>query len=60
MKNNKDAYAKAPKLAQPTKAPTAKDSKISGHNGGEEDEIIEKLLKKFTDFARDSTNNKTS
>ena len=40
--------------------PTAKDSKISGHNGGDEDELIEKLLKKYCDMARDSTLNKTS
>ena len=35
-------------------------AKLSGHNGADEDEIMEKTIKKFSDFARDSTNNKTN
>jgi len=50
----------APRITKPLKQPTVKDSKLSAHNGGEEDEILEKLIRKYTDYARDSTNNKTS
>ena len=34
--------------------------KISGYNGGDEEEIMDKVINAYSDYARDSTNNKTS
>lgn len=34
-------------------------AKLSGFNGGDEDDIMQKVLKKYSVNARDSTNNKT-
>ena len=35
-------------------------AKLSGFNGGDEDDIMQKVLKEQSVYGRDSTNNKTS
>ena len=42
------------------KKPTVNDIHISGYNGSDEYEIMEKVLKTYSDYALDSTNNKTN
>lgn len=39
--------------------PTADDTKISGYNGADEDEIMDKVIKEYSDHAKDSTLNET-
>lgn len=60
---------KAAKVANKTKSiqtfpsgevkPTAADQKLSGYNGAEEDEIMDKVIKKFSNFSLDSAGQKT-
>jgi len=40
-------------------APTKDSVKISGYNGADEDDIMDKVIKKLAVVGRDSTNNKT-
>ena len=40
--------------------PTKDDMHLSGFNGGDEDEILEKIIKNFSTQGRDTTNNKTT
>eukprot|EP00356_Strombidium_inclinatum_P008456 CAMPEP_0170498600 /NCGR_PEP_ID=MMETSP0208-20121228/28358_1 /TAXON_ID=197538 /ORGANISM="Strombidium inclinatum, Strain S3" /LENGTH=111 /DNA_ID=CAMNT_0010775825 /DNA_START=81 /DNA_END=416 /DNA_ORIENTATION=- len=40
--------------------PTKEDMHLSGYNGADEDEIMDKVIKQFSDQALDSTNNKSS
>ena len=39
--------------------PTKADFRVSGYNGADEDEIMDKVIKEYSVNARDSTNNKT-
>lgn len=41
------------------KLPTKDDVKISGYNGADEDEIMDKVIKEYSDHAKDSTLNET-
>ena len=40
--------------------PTKESVKASGYNGADEDDIMDKVIKKLAVQGRDSTNNKTS
>lgn len=42
-----------------TLKPTAADTKLSGYHGGDEDDIMEKIIKEYSVNALDSTYNKT-